>query len=66
MTGRSVWWQVVCGAALSVALTGCNDPTAGGDDGSGGTENEGPKLAARPVSGFALDDEVASTSCCSG
>lgn len=41
MTGRSVWWRVVCGAALSVALTGCNDPTAGGDDDSGGTDSAG-------------------------
>ncbi|MBV1857218.1 MAG: DUF1592 domain-containing protein [Nannocystaceae bacterium] len=35
-----MWRHVVCGAALSVALTGCNDPAAGGDDDSGGTDSE--------------------------
>lgn len=56
MAGRSMWWQVVCGAALGVALTGCNDPTAGGGEDSGGTDSEGssgvdPTQAAATSSG---------------
>ncbi|MGH1342598.1 MAG: DUF1592 domain-containing protein [Nannocystales bacterium] len=41
MRGRSVWWQLACGTALSLALVGCNDSSGGGDDDSGGTDTDG-------------------------